>query len=82
MNKSANRMDMDSLHAGHLGICKTINRANITVYWPEYVRDIQAMIERCSSCQTVRNVLLHETLMAIPLPDYPFLKLDADLFNI
>jgi len=73
---------LNSLHAGHLGIVKTIHRAKTTVYWPGYVRDIQSMIEHCSPCQAVRNALPHEPLVPTPLPDYPFQKIGADLFYI
>lgn len=46
---------LSSIHDGHLGIGKCIERAKCSVYWPGYVNDIQDMVCSCSRCQEHRN---------------------------
>ena len=69
-----------SLHTGHLGLVKCMERAKTTLYWPGYLRGIEDAIERCSACQQMRNAQAHEPLITTPVPKYPFQKVGADLF--
>ena len=70
------------IHAGHLGISKCIERAKLTVYWPNYVDHITNMVEGCDVCQLHRHQNSSQPSFPVPIPDYPFQKVAADLYEI
>ena len=42
---------LETLHAFHLGLQKTLLRACTSVFWPGMTADINAQISNCSACQ-------------------------------
>jgi hypothetical protein len=70
------------IHAGHLGISMCIERAKLTVYWPNYVDQITNMVEGCDVCQLHRHQNSSQPTFPVPIPDYPFQKVAADLYEI
>ena len=42
---------LETLHASHLGLQKTLLRAHTSVFWPGMTADINAEMSNCSACQ-------------------------------
>ena len=70
-----------TIHDGHLGIVKCIERAKTTVYWPGYINDIKEMVSRCSKCQQHRNKNPKPSVHPHEVPVFPFQKVGTDLFE-
>ena len=71
-----------SIHDGHCGIVKCIQRAKQTVYWPGYVHDVQDMVESCSICQENRRANPQLAIHLREVPLYPFQAIGTDLFEL
>ena len=70
------------LHTGHMGIEKCLNRAKVSVYWPNINKELEDVVSNCSSCITHRNALQKESLIEHEIPDYPWVKVGIDLFSL
>ena len=76
------RLEMlDLLHDGHFGIQKTRDRAIRSVYWPGISSQIEEMVKNCRICAKHKPDRA-EPLKPTPLPDRPWQKVGADLFQI
>ena len=53
---------LETLHASHLGLQKTLLRACTSVFWPGMTADINAQISNCSACQKFQTKQPAETL--------------------
>ena len=69
------------LHESHQGINKTKSRANQIVHWPGIGRDIEEMVEKCSTCLKHRNNNAKEPLMPHPMPSHPWEKVGSDIMT-
>ncbi|XP_026074998.1 uncharacterized protein K02A2.6-like [Carassius auratus] len=69
-------------HEGHLGIEKCKRRARVLLYWPHMNRDIEALVQRCETCQRHRYQQPKENLMANNKPEEPWRKVGTDLFYL
>ena len=69
------------IHDGHLGISKSRQRANTSVWWPGISRDIANLVQNCTTCQKLRPTP-HEPLLVSPFPSRPWEKLGMDLFEL
>ena len=72
---------LEKIHAGHLGINKSRERAKGAVWWPQITRDIKDMISRCHFCIERQPSQLKEPLQPSELPQRPFQKVGADLLT-
>lgn len=70
------------IHAGHLGISKCIERAKLTVYWPRYIDQVTNLVEGCDRSQENRHQNPAQPSYPVPIPDYSFQKVTADLYEI
>ena len=73
---------IDTLHKSHQGITKTLQLAREFVFWPGMTANITDKISRCSTCQSHRNNIHHEPLISHQIPNIPFYKIGADLFEV
>jgi transposase InsO family protein len=77
------RQEMKELiHQGHQGIEKCRKRARQSLYWPRLNHEIDEMVSKCDLCLTHRNKLSQEPLISHEIPNYPWLKLASDLFEL
>ena len=53
---------LETLHAPHLGLQKTLLSAHTSVFWPGMTADIKAQISNCSACQKFQTKQPVETL--------------------
>ena len=70
------------LHTGHMGIEKCINRAKLTVYWPNLNKEIEDLVSNCNACITYRNAQQQEMLIEHEVPGTPWDKVGIDLFSL
>lgn len=73
---------MRNLHKSHQGIEKTLRLARDLVYWPGMNGEMKDLISSCDACNTFSNQQAKEPLMSHPVPDLPWQKLGADLFEL
>ena len=73
---------LDRLHEGHFGINKCRERASQSVWWPGISESINSKISKCSTCITNRNKQPQPPLITRPLPEYPWQRIGADLFEV
>ena len=76
------RTVLDSIHDGHFGIVKCLERAKNSVYWPGYIHDIQDKVASCSRCQEGRNENPRLPYEPHQVPFYPYQKVGMDLFEL
>ncbi|KAK3921197.1 hypothetical protein KUF71_010412 [Frankliniella fusca] len=70
---------LTQLHEGHAASEKTIKRAKMSVYWPNYVRDITNFVDNCEVCGKFKSRKPPVELMQHDIPDLPWAKLGMDL---
>jgi hypothetical protein len=70
---------LEQIHTGHLGMSKCKGRAQQSVWWPSITSQIEAMVNRCNTCQKNRPKST-EPLMPLAFPGGPWEHLGADMF--
>ncbi len=77
---SSLRLDiLDKIHSGHQGIRKCRERSRDSVWWPGLSKQIEDMVNTCSTC--CRHRKNHaEPMVPTPLPERPWQKVATDLF--
>ena len=73
---------LKKVHDGHFGESKSIERAKSAVYWPGYTDQIRNPVAGCAICQERRNQNPAQQFYPVEIPDYPFQKVGADLFEL
>ena len=73
---------LHQLHVAHQGMQRTKALARRYFYWPGMMRDIEQMVETCSACQQFQPRNQREPLISHDVPELPWLKLGADIFEI
>ena len=76
------RQEMLQLHVAHQGMQRTKALARRYFYWPGMMRDIEQMLQTCSACQQFQPRNQREPLISHDVPELPWLKLGADIFEI
>ena len=71
-----------TVHRSHQGIQGCIRRAKDAVYLPLMNQEITDYINQCSVCNTYRPEPCNEPLMPHAVPDRPWAKVGADLFEL
>ena len=79
--KDARHTLMDNLHEGHLGIEKTIQRAQTAIFWPGLNDEIKKKISTCPICIAHLPSQPKEPLMSHEIPSRPWQKIATDLFT-
>jgi len=69
------------IHAGHLGLQKCLQRAEISVWWPGVTGQLRQHIQNCRECRE-HAVQRKEPLIPTPLPTHPWEEVGADLFQL
>jgi hypothetical protein len=70
------------IHEGHLGRDKSKALARASVYWPAMAKDIEALVSKCSTCNSFQRVQQKEPLMPHDVPSRPWQKVGADIFTL
>lgn len=69
------------IHSSHIGINGCIRRAKDVMYWPGMSSQIKDVIENCDTCNTTRQGQRKEPMLPHPIPDRPWQRVGADIFE-
>ena len=72
---------MLEIHQGHQGILKCRLRMESAVWWPGVSNEVENFVKQCHTCSQ-RSTSPVEPMIASKLPDYPWQKVGADLFEL
>ena len=72
---------MLKIHQGHQGILKCRLRVESAVWWPGVSNEVENFVKQCHTCSQ-RSTPPVEPMIASKLPDYPWQKVGADLFEL
>ena len=76
------RLDvLDRIHEAHQGITKCRERTKASVWWPGLSKQLGELVNNCSTCIKER-VNVAEPVIPSDLPDRPWQKVAADLFEL
>ncbi|GJX33949.1 gag-pol polyprotein [Tanacetum coccineum] len=64
--------------AGHFGNTKTLKILNEHFYWPCMIKDVQALITRCSTCHQAKSTFHKGLYTPLPTPNQPWEDLSID----
>lgn len=71
-----------SLNGAHRGMQRTKAHARNHLYWPGMTRDIEQMVEMCTTCQQYQPKNQKEPPLSHDIPEFPWLKVAVDIFKI
>eukprot|EP00118_Oscarella_pearsei_P022854 m.267736 g.267736 ORF g.267736 m.267736 type:complete len:284 (+) comp40519_c0_seq8:2009-2860(+) len=77
-------MQMEMLrraHEGHLGVSKMRARVRSAIWWPGKSQRIESHVAECETCARFRSQQRKEPLQSVELPQRPWEKVAADLFE-
>eukprot|EP00731_Ephydatia_muelleri_P000238 Em0001g238a len=72
---------MLKIHQGHQGILKCRLCVESAVWWPGVSNEVENFVKQCHTCSQ-RSTPPVEPMIASKLPDYPWQKVGADLFEL
>lgn len=71
---------LNKLHEGHQGVTKCAARAQQSMWWPGLTTQIKQRVKNCAICaREAHNA--PEPLLTTPLPERPWQRVAADLFQ-
>lgn len=73
---------LKTIHIGHMGVSKCIERAKNTVYWPSYIQQLTDLVESCSQCQEHAKANATPVLQPFDIPEYPMQHVSMDIFYL
>ena len=71
----------EKLHQAHMGAESTLRRARTSLWWPGMNSQLKQFISSCQVCQSFQRKNPKESLMSHSIPDRPWSKIAADLFE-
>ena len=79
--KAARPKLMENLHEGHMGVEKTLQRAQTAIFWPGITNDVKVKISSCPTCIAHQPSRPKEPLQSHEVPSRPWQKLGTDMFT-
>ena len=71
---------LERIHTGHMGVQKCKERARDVLFWPGMCKEIENMVEQCTTCQEYRTAQQKEPLLPHDIPERPWQMVATDLF--
>ena len=71
----------EKLHQAHIGFESTLRRSLTPPWWPGMNSQRKQFVSSCQVCQSFQRNNPKETLMSHSIPDRPWSKIAADLFE-
>ena len=79
--KNLRKKFISTIHAGHMGMQKSKDRARQSVYWPGLADDIDHFVQSCSACVRFSNRQVREPLMPHDVPKLPWNTVAMDILS-
>ena len=79
--KALRKEMIENLHVTHQGVESSLRRARESIYWPNMNSKVKDYISRCEICLTYPPHQQKEPLLSHEIPDRPWAKIAADLFQ-
>ncbi|XP_026054529.1 uncharacterized protein K02A2.6-like [Carassius auratus] len=71
---------LERIHTGHMGIERSKQRARDILFWPGMNKQIEEMVERCTTCLERRKSNAKEPMISHQIPERPWQVVATDLF--
>lgn len=72
---------VNKLHEPHFGIGKTLQRARMSVFWPQMNNEIESVVMNCKICQENAPSNKKEPMIPHQIPNKPFDKIGCDILE-
>lgn len=72
---------LKEVHRAHQGVEKSLRFARDLLFWPGMTSEIKDIVSSCDTCNTYQMQQAKEPLMPHEVPELPWLKIGADLFE-
>lgn len=72
---------LNKLHEPHFGITKTMQRAKMSVFWPNITNEIENLVNNCNVCQINAPNNRNEPMILHEIPNKPFVKIGCDILE-
>ena len=82
VSKSLQPKMLAVIHSSHLGVGKCKRRARDVVYWPGMNAEIGDVVSKCKVWSTYQRSNPKELLHSHPVPQCPWARVGADLFEL
>ena len=79
--KSRRKVMMQKVHSSHLGIEGCLRRARECLYWPNMNSEMTDFMQKCETCRSLGRNQQKETLHSHDVPQQPWRKVGADIFQ-
>ena len=73
---------LERAHEGHLGIVKTKAHVREVIWWTGMNNQVEQLVSSCETCARFQNQQRKEPLLSTDLPQRPWKKVAADLFEL
>ena len=57
---------LNVIHESHLGICKTLQHARTSIFWPNITNDIKKLFSQCRACMQHQDKQPNESIVSEP----------------
>ena len=57
---------LNFIHESHLGICKTLDRARTSIFWPGITNDVKVLLSQCRACVQHQDKQPIESIVSDP----------------
>ena len=57
---------LNVIHESHLGICKTLDRARTSIFWPGITNDVKVLLSQCRACAQHQDKQPTESIVSDP----------------
>ena len=71
---------LNLIHESHLGICKTLEHARTSIFWPNITNDIKKLLSQCRACVQHQDKQPNESIVSEPELK-PWTSLSIDNFE-
>ena len=71
---------LNVIHESHLGICKTLEHARTSIFWPNITNDIKKLLSQCRACAQHQDKQPNESIISEPELK-PWTSLSIDNFE-
>jgi hypothetical protein len=79
--KSMRSEILQLIHASHQGIVKSKRLARDILFWSGMNKQIEDLVSKCTTCQSMRNALQKEPMLSTEVPNLPWEQVSTDLFE-